>query len=377
MIASCNRGGMTLLAAGVLSLLAACGRSDSNAPPGAGPGGPGGPGARGPAAVSVHTVQWSPFVDSTEALGTAKANEAVDLTAKTTNKVMAINFREGDHVKQGQVLLELDSDEARANLASAEASLRDSESQYLRSKELFNTKALAESDMVQIEANMLSNRAKVEAARAVVNDRVIRAPFGGRVGLRNVSVGGLVTPGQVIATLDDVSVIKLDFTVPETFLASVKIGQQVDAASAAYSGEIFRGKVTGIDSRVDPNSRSVMMRAQIDNRDGRLKPGMFMSVQLRRDTGRALMIPEQALMPQGSAQYVYVVRGDTVSKVTVDIGRRRPGVVEVAKGLGEGDVIVVEGAEKLQDGAKVAVTGGSEAPAASSSSVMKALNGAT
>jgi membrane fusion protein (multidrug efflux system) len=209
--------------------------------------------------------------------------------------------------------------------------------------------------MVQIEANMLSAKAKVEAARAVVNDRVIRAPFGGRVGLRNVSVGGLVTPGQIITTLDDTSVIKLDFTVPETFLATVKVGQQVEAASAAYNGEIFRGRVSGISTRVDPDSRSVTMRALIDNRNGRLKPGMFMSVRLTRDAGKALLIPEQSLVPQGDAQYVFRLAGDVVTKQAVIIGRRKPGHVEVTKGLSPGDLIVIEGGEKLQDGAKVNV----------------------
>ncbi len=307
--------------------------------------------------VAADTVKLSNFVDETEALGTAKANEAVDITAKATNRVITIRFREGQFVKHGDVLIEFDGAEARANLASAEASLRDTQSQYQRSRELFQSKALSESDLIQLEARMLTSKAAVDAAQARVNDTVIRAPFGGRMGLRAVSVGSLVTPGQVISTLDDISVIKLDFTVPESYLATVREGQQVQAKSSAYLDQVFRGRVASIATRVDPVSRSVMVRALIDNQTQQLKPGMFMSVHLTRSHGDALLIPEQALMPESDRQYVYVVSKDIANKTAVTIGRRKPGLVEVRQGLKVGDVVVVEGGEKLSDGATVKVTG--------------------
>ncbi len=316
-----------------------------------------GAGASRAVAVVAEPIKLSNFVDETEALGTAKSNEAVDITAKSTNRVVAVHFREGQFVKQGAVLIEFDGSEARANLASAEASLRDTQSQYQRSRELFQSKALSESDLIQLEARMLSSKAAVDAAQARVNDTVIRAPFGGRMGLRIVSVGSLVTPGQVISTLDDTSTIKLDFTMPESYLASVKEGQLVEAQSAAFLGESFRGRVSSMATRVDPVTRSVVVRALIDNRDQKLKPGMFMTVHLTRSQGNVLMIPEQALMPQGERQYVYVVNDNTASKVQVSIGRRKPGMVEARQGLKAGDLLVVEGGEKLSDGAKVMVAG--------------------
>ncbi|MGC3981675.1 MAG: efflux RND transporter periplasmic adaptor subunit [Steroidobacteraceae bacterium] len=361
----------SLLAVSVLVALSACGKQadGSNAATtgmqagaaadagGMGSGsGMGGGGGR-VTAVVADTVKLTNLADETEALGTAKANEAVDITAKSTNRVVAVHFREGEYVKQGTVLVEFDGAETRANLSSAEATLRDTQSQYQRSRELFQSKALSESDLIQLEAKMLTSKAAVEAAQARVNDTVIRAPFSGRMGLRVVSVGSLVTPGQVISTLDDTSVIKLDFTMPESYLATVKEGQQVEAKSAAYNNQVFRGRVSSIATRVDPVSRSVVVRALIDNGNQALKPGMFMTVHLTRSQGQVVMIPEQALLPESERQFVYVVNNDTASKVQVSVGRRKPGMVEIQQGLKAGDLLVVEGGEKLSDGAKVSVVG--------------------
>ncbi len=339
--------------------VSACGNeTDGDGAPTAGAQVGGGMGAGGRTiSVVAQPAKLSSFVDETEALGTAKSNEAIDITAKATNRVVEVRFREGQFVKQGEVLIEFDGSEARANLASAEATLRDTQSQYQRSRELYQSKALSESDLIQLEAKMLASKAAVDAAQARVNDTVIRAPFSGRMGLRIVSVGALVTPGQVISTLDDTSIIKLDFTVPETYLATLKEGQQIEAKSAAFLNEVFRGRVSSMATRVDPVSRSVVVRALIDNRDQKLKPGMFMTVQLTRSQGNVLMIPEQALLPQGERQYVYVVNNDTASRVQVSTGRRKPGMVEVRNGLKAGDMLVVEGGEKLTDGAKVTVAG--------------------
>lgn len=315
----------------------------------------GGRGGAGATAVIVQKVESRLLSDETEALGTAKSNEAVDITAKATNRVVELHLREGEFVKQDDVLVEFDGTEARANLAAVEATARDAQAQYQRGKQLFQTKALSESDLTQLEAKMLNSRSAVEAAQARVNDTVIRAPFSGRIGLRSTSVGSLVTPGQVITTLDDVNVIKLDFSVPETFLAVLREGESLDARSAAYPNAVFRGKVSSIATRVDPVSRSVVVRALLDNRDHRLKPGMFMTVRLKQPAASVLMIPEQALVPEGDVQSVYVLDGDVARKVNVELGRRRPGQVEVVKGLNAGDSIVVEGGEKLRDGARVQV----------------------
>ncbi|HMN45552.1 MAG TPA: efflux RND transporter periplasmic adaptor subunit [Povalibacter sp.] len=311
------------------------------------------PGAGKPVNVIAATVNYVPFAQDIEAIGTARANEAVDVTAKVSNRVTAIAFREGQFVKAGDILVEFDSEQVRASLAEAEAALRDSRSQFNRSRELFATRALSEAQLDQLQATLSMNEARVAGARSQLNDTIIRAPFAGRVGLRNVSVGSFVSPGTIITTLDDSSVIKLDFSVPELFLAQIREGLQINSRTTAYAGVTFKGTVSGIDNRLDPVSRAVLVRARIDNRDGRLKPGMLMTVSLMRAAAPALLIPEQALVPEGNEKYVFAVRDGKAVRTQVQTGRRRPGEVEIIDGLGDGDVVIVEGTQKVRDGIPV------------------------
>lgn len=338
--------------------------SDGDAPASRQGGPPGAPGfgQGGPVSVLLATIQAQPFSQDMEAIGTARANEALDVTAKVSNRITAIHFREGQQVKAGDVLVEFDSEQTRANLAEAQAALDESRSNFKRSRELFATQALSESQLDQIQATLSVHEARVAGARSQLNDTIIRAPFAGRVGLRQISTGSFVSPGTVITTLDDTSVIKLDFSVPEVFLSSLKEGMEISAATSAYPNEEFTGRVLSIDSRLDPVSRSVMMRARIDNRDGRLKPGMFMTVRLMRSEAPALLIPEQALMPEGDRKFVFLVRDGKAVKTAVTTGRRRPGEVEVIQGVTAGDVIIREGIQKVRDGSPVKALQPQEAP---------------
>jgi membrane fusion protein (multidrug efflux system) len=308
--------------------------------------------------VAVTTAQpvLKEFPLEVEALGTVRARESVDITAKVADRVAAIHFEEGKHVKKGDILIELDNQEARADLAAAEAAERDSQSQYKRSQELFQTQALSEAQLDQLEATMLAAQARVAAARSRLNDRIITAPFNGRVGLRNVSLGSLASPGGVITTLDDLSTVKLDFAVPELFLSSLKPGLTIEAQSSAYPDTTFKGRVDSVDTRVDPTTRAIVVRALIDNRDSRLRPGMFMTLQLVRSAGQALMLPESALVPEDTKQFVFVVAGQRAHKREITIGRRRPGEVEVLKGVTEDEVVVVDGTLNLHDGTPVAAS---------------------
>jgi membrane fusion protein (multidrug efflux system) len=329
--------------------------SQARAPSAQEPGG-GSAGATRPA-VAVVTAQPAKkeFAHEVEALGTVRANESVDITAKVADRVAAIHFKEGQQVRKGDVLIELDSAEARADLAAAEAAATDSRSQFKRSQELYQTRALSEAQLEQLQATLLANEARVAAARSRLNDRIITAPFDGRIGLRNVSVGSLVNPGTVITTLDDLSVVKLDFSVPEVFLSTLRPGLVVQARSSAYPNATFEGKVASIDTRVDPTTRSVSIRALIDNRDGRLRPGMFMTVKLVRSEGEALLIPEQAIVPENDDHFVFVVSDGRAYKRQVTIGRRRPGEVEILEGLTVDDHVVVDGTLNLRDGLPVRV----------------------
>jgi membrane fusion protein (multidrug efflux system) len=320
-------------------------------PPGAGGGGP-------PVAVVVAPVRSERLSFELEALGTAGANESVDVTAKVANQVAAVRFAEGQQVRKGEVLVELDGTQARADLAVAEAALAESRSQYQRSRELYTTRVLSDAQIEQIEATFKANEARVASARSRVGDTVIRAPFAGRVGLRRVSVGSLISPGTVITTLDDTSTIKLDFTIPETFIQAVQPGLEIAARSVAYPDVTFSGRVASVDSRVDPATRSVTVRALLPNAEGRLKPGMFLTVRLARGAVDALLVPEQALVPEQGDVYVFLVRDDAVEKRRVRLGQRRVGDVQVVEGLVEGDIVVTEGTQKLREGAKVRVQPG-------------------
>jgi membrane fusion protein (multidrug efflux system) len=340
------------------------GASIAGGKPGASAGKPGGGGAGGgPVIPVVATPSRTEHLSlEVEALGTARASESIDVTAKVTNLVTAIRFAEGQQVRKGDILVELDGAQARADLAVADAALKESASQLQRSRELYETKVLSDQQIEQIESTYSANVARVAAARARLSDTVIRAPFDGRVGLRRASVGGLVAPGTVITTLDDTSTIKLDFTVPERVVAAMKPGLTLQARSVAYPDQVFEGKVASVDSRVDPNTRSVIVRALVPNDDGLLKPGMFLNVHLSRGTADVLVVPEESLVPEQGDVFVYVVQDGKASKRKIQTGQRAVGTVQVTDGLQAGEIVVTEGTQKLRDGASVSVTEPTAAP---------------
>jgi membrane fusion protein (multidrug efflux system) len=329
------------------------GRPDgaSGARPATGGGGGGGP----PVRVAVAPTKLERLSLQIEALGNARANESIEVTAKVSNLVHAVRFEEGQQVRQGQVLIELDGDQERADLAVANAALTESASQLKRSRELHATKVLSDQQIEQIQATHEANLARAAAARARLDDTVVRAPFAGRVGLRRVSVGSLVTPGTVITTLDDTSSIKLDFTVPETAVAALKPGLAIEARSVAFPGRTFSGRVASVDSRVDPQTRSVTVRAEVPNEDAMLKPGMFLNVSLARGATDVLVVPEEALLPEQGDVFVFVVRDGSATKRRIQTGARHVGSVQVLAGLESGELVVIEGTQKLRDGATVEV----------------------
>ena len=313
------------------------------------------PASRDPVGVVVAPVRLESLDQVIEALGTARANESVDVTAKVSNLVTAVHFGEGQPVARGALLVELDGAQARAQVAIAQAALTESQAQYKRSRELYTTKALSESQLDQIEATLRSNEARLAVAQAQLADTQIRAPFAGRTGLRRVSVGSLVNPGTVITTLDDTGSIKLDFTVAETYLAALSPGLSISARSAAYPGRTFEGRIASVDSRVDPTTRSVIVRALVPNPDGLLKPGMFLTVRISRGAADALVLPEEALVPEQGDVFVFVVADGKAEKRLVHTGQRRVGSVQIVQGLADGEMVVTEGTQKLRDGVAVKV----------------------
>jgi membrane fusion protein, multidrug efflux system len=322
--------------------------------PPAGGGGFGGgrPQAQAPL-VTVGRAKRDSIFDVVEALGTAQANESVTLTAKVTDTVRRVNFEDGDYVDAGAVLIELTNQEEEALLAEARANLDDAESQLRRLEDLSGRGLTSAAELDVARSRAGASRARLNSIVARLRDRLIQAPFSGVLGFRQVSPGTMLTPNTAITSIDDISVIKLDFTVPETFIGSMTPGAKIVAKSVGFADREFEGTVRTVGSRVDPVTRAVTVRAHIDNKDKALRPGMLLTVEVVTAERAALVVPEGSVFQVQNRAYVYRVDGETVHQQQIEVGGRRFGVVEVLNGLTEGDPIVIEGIIKLREGARV------------------------
>lgn len=306
--------------------------------------------------VTAAVLQPQPWSDTVRALGTVKARESVTVTAKVSETVKAVHFESGDEVEQGATLVDLTGNQQTAMLAQAEAAAREAAQLYKRQSELAAQGVIAHASLDTQRALRDSTRARVEEMRASLGDRVIRAPFAGVLGLRQVSPGTLVTPGTPIATLDDIDRVHVDFPVPESVYAHLATGQALSASSVAYAGRSFEGQVGSIDSRIDPGTRSVNVRGEFANDDHALRPGMLLQVTLVRPAREALLVPEIAIVQIGNASFVYRIGEDgTAQRTDIRVGGRRDGMAEVVSGLEAGARIVVDGTGKLRPGLKVEV----------------------
>ena len=346
---------LTLLACGVLLSLC-CALACKGENPGQGARAPGtvpvaaaGPGVRATPVV-VTTLRREEFVDRIEALGTAHANESVLITAQVTEMVTAVGFEDGEVVEAGHVLVELTSGEELAKLTAARATYDETLRQHRRVADLVKQGSDSRSHLDQRVAARDAAAARLTELEAQLSDRLIVAPFGGVLGIRSVSTGTVVKPGDEITTLDDIDVIKLDFSVPEVFLAFMQRGLVIHASSVAYREKSFVGQISAVDTRVDPRTRAIRVRAVISNSDHLLRPGMLLRVELRANPRRSLSLPEQAIVPEGEHHYVFIADGeDRAKRLEVRIGRRRPGAVELLDGLSGDERVVIDGVD-LRDG---------------------------
>lgn len=302
-----------------------------------------------PAEIIAQTVTMHPFDDRIEAIGTTEANESTALTSNVSETVKEILFTEGQFVKTGTMIARLHDDEEQANLVEAKKA-------YTRSSELAKTNAVS-------AARVDSDRARLSIVMAQVNDRQITAPFDGILGLRSISVGDIVNPGTVITTLDDVDPIKLEFAVPEGFMATMTAGLPVEARADAYNGQVFRGVISAVDPRIDPVTRTLRVKAEIPNEDGKLRAGMLMSVEVVRNVRENVAVSEEALVSTGTKKTVRVIGApdaegfSVIEDRAVTIGARRPGYVEILNGLQVGEKVAVDGVIKANPDAKVKIIG--------------------
>lgn len=318
--------------------------------------------------VRIASVTQREFADEVEALGTARAEEAIEISANVTERVAEVAFEDGDIVKKGDLLVRLEDNEEVASMEAARAEMAEQEREIKRLQDLVAEGAVSEVRLEEYETRRQVAEQRVEEARAQIADRRIEAPFDGVLGFRRVSLGALISPGDLIATLDILDPIKLDFTVPETFLGDLKPGREIEALTEAYPDEKFAGTVTQIDTRVNPVTRSITVRAELPNPDFRIKPGMLMTTTLRKNPRESLSVPERAIVSVQSNRYLFIVTKNeegapAVKRTAVELGRRIPGFVEVLDGLKLEDEVVSDGLVGLSDGATIEVIGKFEAPA--------------
>ena len=315
----------------------------------------------GPTMVTVAVIQPRTFEDTIEVLGVAKGRQSVTLTAATTQLVDRVRFTDGQRVARGAVLVELRDTEQDAGTAQAEARLVQARRAYDRFKTLGDQGFASKAAIDQYQASWRSAQADVSAARARQNDRLIRAPFAGVVGLSDVAPGALVNPGAPIVTLDDVSAIRVDFQTPERYLGQLRPGQSLLATADAYPGVTIAGRIAKLDTRVDERTRAITARAEFPNADGRLKPGMLMRVGISRGQRTSLSAPESAVAVQGDAAFVYVLRQmgerNMVEQRPILTGSRQMGFVEIREGVKAGEQIVADGLNKIQPGQPVRIAG--------------------
>ena len=304
--------------------------------------------------VTTTVIEPSDWIDTIEAVGTTKARESVTLTAKITETVRKVNFTDGQRVDAGDVLVELTSGQQVAALAEAQATFKDATRLMQRNDDLVRQGTVSKQVADTARATHDSGQARVALLRAQLSDRVVTAPFSGVLGLRQVSLGALVTPGTVITTLDDIDTIKLDFSLSERYFAKLSKGLELTATTVAYPGRKFTGHVISLDSRVDPVTRSVLVRAELPNPDHALRAGMLMTVNVLQPSRQVLAIPEIAVEQVGIGSFVYRVGTDNkVERISVELGDRQDGKVEIVKGLEAGARVVVDGTVKLRDGSVI------------------------
>ncbi len=309
--------------------------------------------------VMVQSASVKSLTTNIEALGTLRAKESISLTSNETKKITRINFEDGQRVAKGQVLVEMTSREESALLEEARFNADEAKKQLDRVQELAKRGAASQSLLDQRIREYEAARARYNATESRLKDLILLAPFSGVVGLRQTSVGALVSPGDEITTLNDDSVMKLDFTVPAIYMRSLAVDLPIVAKSRDLDGKEFQGKVFSIDNQIDEVTRSIKVRALLDNKNHELKQGMLMLVDLKARVRNALVISESALVPLGSNNFVFVINtqdGKTkVDRRQIQIGERLPGAVEVLKGLEPGDKLVTHGLQKIRPGQVVKV----------------------
>lgn len=328
---------------------------------GGGPGGRGGPGGGRGQSVSEAVIGTRSFTDEIRVLGVARGRRSVNITSSTSELITRVLFTDGQRVAAGTPLVELQAREEDAGIIEARAQVAQAQRQYDRYKTLADRGIAPRVTAEDAETGLETAQAALNAAQARRGDRMIRAPFAGVLGLSSVTPGTLVSPGGVITTLDDISVVRVDFPVPERYLGVLRAGTPIRASIDAYGDEVFGGRIALIDTRINEQTRAVTARAEIPNPGGRIRPGMAVRVAVEQGQRTSPAAPEAAVQYEGDGAFVYRIargdRGSTAQRVEVETGSVEGGFVEILSGLNVGDRIVGSGLNRIQPGAPVRVAG--------------------
>jgi len=308
--------------------------------------------------VNTVTPALERVTDTVRAVGSLQARDKVALTTEVSGRVVELNLGAGKRVQAGDLLLRLDDRQSSADLQVAEATLADARRQLERARKLQTNNSISQSQVDELRTAVDVAEAQREAARTRLDNHRIEAPFSGVIGLSDISLGAYLEAGTSVATLDSTAQMELGFAIPERFLGEISIGQRVRGTSPAYAGEGFVGELVELDTRIDQLSRTLPVRALIDNPDGKLRPGQFMSATLTLRERESVVIPEQAVMIRGDEKYVFVADDGIARRVSVTLGSRMPGMVEIVDGLGLDERVIVTGQDRLSSGDRISVVEG-------------------
>jgi len=313
-----------------------------------------------PATVAATTVRHERWTSSLTAIGSLTPVAGVEVSSEVPGKIKVLHFDSGQSVKQGQLLVELDADTDKAELKGLEAELRLAHTQLERSEKMIGKKYVSQADYDQQKAMLEQAQAAVEAKRSRIDKKYIRAPFTGELGIRRVSLGWYLKEGEAIVSLQQLSPINLDFTLPERHIKQIAKHQDIKATVEAYPHEVFTGRIVAIDPALEDNTRAVNVRAKLANKDKRLRPGMFVQVRIDSDDARSVLtLPDTAVTynPYGNSVFLIEPKenGLVVQSRQVVTGQTRNGRVEIISGLQAGDQVVSAGQVKLRNGMAVVI----------------------
>ena len=296
-------------------------------------------------ASKAKSEQWQTEIQAT---GSLAAVQGIMVKPEIEGRVTQIYFKSGDAVTAGAPLVQTNPDIFKAQQAQAKAQHVLSQGDYKRALELYKRRVLSQADLEKTKANLDSNKANLDKASSQLNQTLLRAPFAGKLGLRLINVGDYVSPGQNIVNLQNISTLRVDFSIPETYLGQVAVGQPVSIHASAYPNQAFSGSVYAFESTVDPNTRTLSMRANIPNPQQKLMPGSFVDIILYAGKKTpTVIIPQVAVITSAQGQFVYKIVNNKAVETKIMLGERRGEEVAVLQGLKAGDIVVTAGQLKI------------------------------